>query len=374
LEDLARSWQVVLTRQVACAILTHVLGKNQVEGQMTRLRNAVLGGLAALAMGGAASSALAEESGSFENRLTGATIGLPLGALPPPGLYTGLETAYLGLGHGTASTGTFIPGGAKLVLPAIAQAVPLLWVPGWNFLGASYGMSVVQAFYNNNTTGVVNQGSPFSTTANPVVGGNYTTANTFWNPITLSWNLGGGWFVSASFNFTGPDGTRSSAAGVTPNPDYWTWEPAFAVSYLSGSWNITGNFFYDINSKTTGNCCSGALGTGVTSGNEIYGDLHALYKFGKWSVGPVGNFQVQTTGDTGCSVAATAAGVCNKLSYAAVGALVGYDFGPVDLQFWFTDTVASQNAAQGTGGLNLWTRLGFRLWAPEAPRPLVAKN
>ena len=78
---------------------------------MTRLRNLVLCGIAALAIGGAASSAWAEESGSFENRLSGATIGLPLGALPPPGLYTGLETAYLGLGHGVASTGTFLGAG-----------------------------------------------------------------------------------------------------------------------------------------------------------------------------------------------------------------------------------------------------------------------
>ena len=63
-----------------------------------------------------------------------------------------------------------------------------------------------------------------------------------------------------------------------------------------------GNFFYDINTKSTGICCAGALGTGVTSGNSLYGDLHALYKFGKWSIGPVGYFEVQTTSDTGCSV------------------------------------------------------------------------
>ncbi len=66
---------------------------------MTRMRNLVLGGLAALAIGGAASSASAMETGTFQNRLNGATIGLPLGALPPPGLYTGLETAYLGIGR-----------------------------------------------------------------------------------------------------------------------------------------------------------------------------------------------------------------------------------------------------------------------------------
>jgi hypothetical protein len=339
---------------------------------MTRLRNIVLGGVAALAIGGAASSALADESASFQNRLTGATIGLPLGALPPPGLYTGLETAYLGMGNGVATTGTFIPGGTKFVLPALAQAVPLLWVPGWNFLGASYGASVVQAFYNNNNTGsATNQGGPFSTPGALIATGNYTTANTTFNPITLSWNLGGGWFVSAAFNFMAPDGTHTTTGGLfTPNPDYWTFEPALAVSYLANNWVASANFFYDINTQSKGLCCAAAT---VTSGNLFYGDLTVLYKFGKWSIGPVGNFEVQTTSDTNCPVP-NALGICNTFGYGAIGALVGYDFGPVDLQLWFTDAIASQNAAQGVGGLNLWTRLGFRIWGPEAPKPLVSKN
>ena len=124
---------------------------------MTRLRQIAMAGLAAIAIGGVASSASAIEAGSFQNRLNGATIGLPLGALPPPGLYTGLETAYLGMlagnssgGSNGASAGNFCvqaPNHACAVLPALAQAVPLLWVPGWNFLGATYSASVVQAFY-----------------------------------------------------------------------------------------------------------------------------------------------------------------------------------------------------------------------------------
>ena len=59
---------------------------------MTRLRNLALGGLAALAIGGFASSAFAEEPGTFQNRLNGATIGSAGGAAAPAGLYTGLET------------------------------------------------------------------------------------------------------------------------------------------------------------------------------------------------------------------------------------------------------------------------------------------
>ena len=326
---------------------------------MTRLRNVVLGGLAALAIGGVASSASAMESGTFQNRLNGATIGLPLGALPPPGLYTGLETAYLGqLGVGPNGRGNQANG---LYLPAIAQAVPLLWVPGWNFLGATYAMSVVQAFYEFQVLGAPGPGAPWGGSPGALLATGYTTANTLWNPIALSWNLGGGWFVSAGFNFTGPDGTKYVG---TPNPDYWTFEPTFAVSYLANNWNLTANFFYDINTKSNGTCCAGAT---VTSGDALYGDFHALYKFGKWSLGPVGYFEVQTTSDLGCPVAA----VCGNLSNVAVGGLVGYDFGPVDLQLWVTDSVARSNAIDG---LNVWTRLGFRIWGPEAPKPLVAKN
>jgi hypothetical protein len=364
---------------------------------MTRMRNIALGGLAALAIGGMASSALAEEPGSFQNRLSGATIGLPLGALPPPGLYTGLETAYLGLPQSVPSTGNFLVGTGTIRanLPAIANAVPLLFVPGWSFLGASYGMSVVQAFYANHGCTLPSSCGDlgfFSGGPNQFNGGGFVTANTTFNPITLSWNLGGGWFVSGSFNFMAPDGTRSNFATgqTTPNPDYWTLEPAFAVSYLSGTWNISGNFFYDINTASKGNCCDvsaipafAALFSptnlnGLTGGNLFYGDLHALYKMGKWSFGPVGAFEFQTTADSGtpCTFFAAAGipGVCNRFGYAQVGALVGYDFGPVDLQVWLVDGIWSQNAPAGAGTMEIYTRLGFKLWGPDAPKPLVAKN
>jgi len=352
---------------------------------MTRLNKIVTAGLAALAIAGAASSALAEESGSFQNRLSGATIGLPLGALPPAGLYTGLETAYLGMPSSVRSTGSFLaaagapPGSVRFALPAIANAIPLLYVPGWNFLGATYALSVVQAFYENTTcalSGCTGAGFFGTAGANQVIGGGFVTANTTWSPIILSWNLGGGLFASTGFTFMAPDGTKSNfpSGQITPNPDYWTLELPFALSYLGANWNVTGNFFYDFNTRSTGSCCSAALSSGVTSGNLFYGDLHALYKMGKWSFGPVGSFEVQTTNDTGCSVVAAAAGVCNRFGYAQAGGLVGYDFGPVDLQIWAVDSFWSQNAAGGAGNIEVYTRLGFRLWGPEAPKPLVAKN
>jgi hypothetical protein len=327
-------------------------------GQMIRLKKIAMAGLAAVAIGGVGSSASAVETGAFQDRLNGATIGLPLGALPPPGLYTSLETAYINLqpsgGRATGNQGT-------TQLPAIAQAVPLLWVPGWNFLGATYAAGVVQSFY------IWTSCAPAPATCtggSPIVGGGFVYTNTLWNPITLSWNLGNGWFVSGAFNFFAPDGTRQVG---TPNPDYWTFEPAVAFSYFGNNWTASANFFYDFSTRSDGVCCSA---TTITSGEALYGDFAAVYKIGKWSIGPVGYFEVQTTADTGPGCPA----LCGYYRTAAAGGLIGYDFGPLDLQVWVTDSFVGQNAQQGAGGIIVWSRMGFKLWGPEAPKPLVAKN
>jgi hypothetical protein len=46
-------------------------------------------------------------------------------------------------------------------------------------------------------------------------------------------------------------------------------------------------------------------------------------------------------------------------------------FGPVAVQAWFDDTVQCQDAICG---LDVWARMSFKIWGPDAPKPLVAKN
>ena len=229
---------------------------------MTRLRNLVLGGIAALAIGGAATSALAEETGTFQNRLNGATIGLPLGALPPAGLYTGLETAYLGVLAGSSNNGASIgnqcataSGGTHCaVLPAIAQAVPLLWVPGWNFLGATYGASVVQAFYNFETCapGAASTERRLRRRLSDL-GRRLRLHQHDLQPNHL--------IVESGRRLVRIGGLQLHGAGRHPhlklhaNPDYWTFEPALAISYLGSDWVLSVNIFYDINTASAGICC-----------------------------------------------------------------------------------------------------------------------
>jgi hypothetical protein len=160
------------------------------------------------------------------------------------------------------------------------------------------------------------------------------------------------------------------------NPDYWTVAPAWAISYIDANWLLSANFRYDIKSASrgvtmgTGFMPAGAA-NGYISGNELFGDFTAVYKIGKWHIGPVAYFEAQTTADRpGGGIACTPA-ICGFQSRVAVRALVGYDFGPVAVQVWFDDTVECANAVCG---LDVWGRMSFRIWGPDAPKPLVAKN
>lgn len=358
---------------------------------MTRLKRIALGGAAAaLIMTGAASKSFAVESGAFQY-LAGASIGIPGGAAAPPGLYTGFTFAEGLYGGMTGNQGNVAPGASTrgFGLGSFIGIVPVVWSTGWHFLGASYSVAVIQPF----VSAVVGQGGSvpgFGVNANgscasPPLGANWCAwqqmfINTVWQPLNLSWNLGSGWFASVAFTFQAPEGSRY--IGVA-NPDFWAFDPGAAISYLSANWNASVNMSYNVYTASAGtamNLGGTAFGNGYVSGNQFVGDWHVLYKLGKWEFGPVGYWVAQTTADraggAGCAALAASATLgglaCANQNFIGLGGFVGYDFGPVDLNVWVTDTVWQQNTGQS--GVLVWTRLGFRLWAPEAPKPLVAKN
>jgi hypothetical protein len=338
---------------------------------MTRFRRTIVGGAAAaLMMTGAVSKSFATEPGDFTNYLRGATQGLPLGAAPPPGIYASFALNATGLGGSAGKGDQAIPGSATA--PAFGYGVALLFVPGWTFLGATYAASVVQGFYQAElATPLV---PPF--TAQSI---SPELANTNFTPISLSWSLGHGWFAAGALTVVGPDGSRwasnAAAAAVDLNPDYWTIAPGFAVSYLDANWLASANFRYDVNFASRGVTMSPFIApanVGYIDGNLLFGDFTALYKLGKWSFGPVGYFVAQTTADRpGGGVACTPA-ICGFQSQVDVGFLIGYDFGPAAVQVWADNTVECANCIGY--GWDVWGRLSFRIWAPEAAKPLVAKN
>ena len=343
---------------------------------MSKLGNLASAGLTAAAFVSATTTrSFAVEPADYENYLRGATVGLPLGAAPPPGLYTGLSTLYgvNSFAHGNQALPT------PTNFPSLGVGVPILWSTPWNIFGASYSAAAVQGFYVAYSWGTNAGGPPFgpgqSTGISPEI------ANTSFTPIRLSWNLGQGWFFAGAFSFVAPDGSQAPsnfAAGGGPqlNPDYWSFEPGWAISYLSKDWTASANFLYVINTASKGTCCGlggpvpTAPGQGFITGNVLFIDASLTYKFGKWELGPIGYAKFQTTSDVpGGGVPCTAA-LCGFEQQINLGALVGYDFGPVNLQVWAADDVLCRNA---NCGLDVWTRWSFKIWGPEA-KPMVAKN
>jgi hypothetical protein len=315
---------------------------------------------------------LAHNPEDFGQYMRGATMGDPVAAAPPPGLYFENTTIFAPeiVGNGQIN---------GLRVDAVVDLPLLVWSTGWSFLGASVVAYASQPVFNltawqSTASGAPNAPAQFFPTVH----------NTYINPVTLSWNLGGGLFASGGFAFYVPDGSRYN---LTANPDYWTFEPHAAVSYLANGWDLTAHLLYDFNTASAGYSSpfagtpAAAFGMGYRSGDQAFLDLTGTKKFGKWEIGPVAYFEWQTTSDQPGSgftcaqmLAATKLG-CGRATDYAVGGLVGYDWGPVALKVLMTESVYHSDEL---GGFALWTKLVIPLWAPDAAspvkKPLFSKN
>jgi hypothetical protein len=326
-----------------------------------------------IAAGALAERALAHAPGDFSQYFRGVSIGDPLGAAPPPGLYFENTMMYAPGAPGHGQVGAF-------KVNAVADIPTLYWSTGWSFLGASVAMAISQPFYQVAAWPRGAAGPPFAGAVH------YPALHNTWiNPLTLSWNFKNGWFVSTSLAFYVPDGSKYNNS---PNPDYWSFEPSAAISYLADGWNLTTRFVYNLNAASAGHTGSLAgtpaapFAVGYRSGDQAYVDLTATKKFEKWEIGPVGYLKFQLTDDRpgsgfSCATMLAVTGIrCGRASDFAVGALVGYDFGPVVLKAYITDSISTKD---DFGGVLVWTKLLFRVWGPDAaeqserPRPLIRK-
>jgi len=260
----------------------------------------------------------------------GVSTGVPAGALPPPGLYGDIDTYVL--------SGTVKNGDGKDFGPKISgyDVTPqLLYVPGWTFLGANYGAMLTQPFNFNTIKVAGGAEGPTSFTG----GGMF---NTILTPEILSWNLGSGHFVSEGLSLYLPDGDFRHI-GTTESTDstannYFTFEPNFAYSYLGGGWNITLNNTLDFN--TTDNT------THYHSGDTYYLDWTVAHAFAPFTVGLIGNYIQQFTGDTqfGAPVPNTAsAGTGNEYMHASIGPILAYNLGKATITLRYLNGFAGKN-------------------------------
>ena len=376
---------------------------------MSGLKQTTLRGLiGAVVLTATAGSGSATEPGNIGNLLAGATMGAPIAAAPPEGVFFNNTFFYAPVLAGDGNAGCGV--GCKSRYTGGVDSATVSWGSGMTFLGGVW-------FPTINIVGdeLTETNTPYPPAggigASPVYGNVLVEEirNLYVNPINFSWRIGGiPLFVNAGLGFVAPVGTNYPGSTV---PDYWTVRPHWAVSYLGQGWNLTANFTYDINTASQGKTglyqiialnpatpvpvstlLTGPAnpGNGYTTGNYLYIDWTATKKFDKWEIGPVGFFKFQTTDDTpgGINPATGSAWTCSQLTAAKLptcgkdvnvgaGLLVGYNFGPVDMKFIYTNAFYSKDTVGSNTGSSFWIKTSFKLWSPDDPpakKALYTKN
>jgi hypothetical protein len=194
------------------------------------------------------------------------------------------------------------------------------------------------------------------------IGGRSTFyAQTIYNPFVagqIAWNLGNGFSVS----YLAGAYIGISNAGTFDNAfNHTTFHQQLALAYHGGGWNATANLMYGIVGNQ-GSCSATFLVPDACQNNDYFNyDLALTHTFGKWEVGMVGY------GSTDVNSPSWHA----SQAQFALGGLIGYNFGPVITQFIVSTDVYTQN--YNNKQTQFLAHVIVPLWAPEAPKAVVAK-
>jgi hypothetical protein len=253
----------------------------------------------------------------------GVTIGGTPGAALPPGFYFVTEANW-----GARDT---IAGKSTLGVGVEA----LVWSTPWKFLGGRFELAAaaieVEAGIPIGRGVSIAESSMF----NPYFGG------------TLAWDLGQGINVSYTLGaYVGVKDTLADQSSVI--------EQRLGLTYLRDGWNLSANLMY-----------GHQLEKAIAAQPDYFNlDLTAAKNFGKWQVGAVGFYSTDVN---------TLPGNPFKQSQFALGALLGYNWGPVITQAYLTRDVWQQN--YGGFDTRVWGRLIVPLGDPfaTAAAPLFHK-
>ncbi|WP_018043245.1 transporter [Methylobacterium sp. 88A] len=234
----------------------------------------------------------------------GQTVGLPVGAQLPVGLYF-VNTSSFGVRDTRP-----LDSESNINLPTF------LWATPWSLLGGRLNLAAIQP---------VVASSPRGTPYQIGIGQPLLAAQ-------LAWNLG--YDIGVSYLFGGYLPIETSF--LTQNASL---SHRFAATYSGNGFNLTANLLYGV-------FVDPVTAQGVVYPDYLNLDLTATKKFGKWEVGPVAFASTDLP---------TRFPGYRRQGQIAVGGLVGYNFGPVNVQAYVTRDVAERNyGGRETRG---WLRL-----------------
>jgi len=287
-------------------------------------------GLLALAVAATTgSAALAREPGVPPSLPPGASMGVPVGATPPPGVYFSSRNGYADF---ELNNGSGDPLGADVTIKStVAQ---FLWVPGNELFGGKYRALLTLPFINidQTVTGMLPLGT----------GDKLSLSNVQVTPIDISWQLQPGIFMNAGLAVFLPQAGWSQTEPAHNGGNFWTFAPNAGFSYMRDGWNATLHALYLINTENKDNS--------YKSGNEFMLNATLMKNFDGISFGPVGYYRAQVTDDenNGTYLGGNTVGKARQL---AVGLSVTKRIGKVDVNAMYTHDVYHYNTL---GGDKFW--------------------
>lgn len=285
--------------------------------------------MAALGTLAMANPATAREPGTPAAMPGAATVAVPVGANPPPGLYFSSRTE-------TFSGDIYDANGDKLPvsLDVNASALQFHWIPGNQILGGTYRAMVLVPLVDVDVAGAKNSGV-----------GDITIS-----PVNVSWMLSPGVFVQTGLSFGVASGEYLGLGQANLGNNVSSTGLDVGFSYLKDGWNASIHANYFSYGKNDAN--------GFQSGDEVLVNFTAMKAIqGDQSIGLVGYFRKQLQDDT-LGGAVFAGGNRSE----ALGLGVGYSkrFGPTELNVNFIQDVNAKNEAGGTKiQLNLFMPVKF---------------
>jgi hypothetical protein len=301
-----------------------------------------LRGAAVLFMCLAGSVAEAREPGVAPLFPPGLTLGVAVAVLPPPGLYYTSRSAYY---NAELIEGDGRYGGRHA--NALSEGAQLIFVPGWEVLGAKVRLSMTQTLLylqqdRSAPVPVAQRGS-----SNLLGLGNLKI-----QPIDLAWTLGGGFFVSAAFGVYAPTGYWAFNSPVNTGANFWTLEPSVAFSYFKDGWNATLHAVYNVNGENPRNH--------YDSGDLLFLNGTLTKNIAGFDIGPVGYYMKQVTDDANYGGRTTFGGiVLPPGEQLAVGLSIIRRVGHANLQVMYTQDIYARSGYEGS---KIWLNLSFKLF------------
>lgn len=307
----------------------------------------IVASAAALSIG-VASRAYANELWIFN--LPNGQVGVPSGALPPPGVYGSIDN-YFALLQSRNDEGKKIQGDT---LRALIEFPFVEWVPGMTILGGSYGAALGQPFDYTNYE-YMQQRYPGA--------GNMGLYNTVVEPLILSWMLPDHLFASVNAAFFLPDATTSMAdfvkgdlknGGLPSGNGYASVMPGAAFTWLYNGWDITANFRVVIPLGSTK--VNEPRPYNYRTGDQFLGDYTVEKTVGHWNLGVGFSQQNQIQKDT--FNGQSAPGTVMKIY--TVGPFVGYQFiGGIQVTLLWAHVIAASSTGVSGDGVDLRLQARF---------------